>query len=298
MEPVVVVVVLVAAVMHAAWNTFVKIGEDRVLTMSMVLAVGGLLGGLLIFPNAPPAPESWKFIALSAAIHTAYFCLLVVSYRVGDLSHAYPLARGSAPLMVAVGAALFADELLSPGEIAGIAVISAGILSLLMSRRYGLGAGWRSIVYPLATGATIAGYTVTDGLGVRASGSPGGYIGWLFVIEPLPFLAVVALGWLFVIEPLPFLAVVALTRRRDFGSYIERYWKPGVAGGALSFGAYALVIWALGLGAMAQVAALRETSVVIAAVIGTRLLGESFGYRRVVSAMIVAAGVVLLRVAG
>ena len=280
MEPVVVVVVLVAAVMHAAWNSFVKIGEDRVLTMSMVLAVGGLLGGLLIFPNAPPAPESWKFIALSAAIHTAYFTLLVVSYRVADLSHAYPLARGSAPLMVAVGAALFAGELLSPGEIAGIAVISAGILSLLMSRRYGLDAGWRSIVYPLATGATIAGYTVTDGLGVRASGSPGGYIGWLFVTEPLPFLA-----------------VVALARRRDIGPYVRRHWKPGVAGGALSFGAYALVIWALGLGAMAQVAALRETSVVIAAVIGTRLLGESFGYRRVVSAMVVVAGVVLLRIA-
>ena len=280
MEPLVIALVLAAAVMHAVWNAVIKVGEDRLMTIALVMVVSGLLGLLLLIGQAPPAPESWIFIALSVAIHTVYYILLIAAYRVGDLSHAYPLARGSAPLMVAAGAALFAGEFLSLAEIAGIAVVSAGIFSLMVSSGFGLRGDWRSIAYPLATGMVIATYTVIDGLGVRASGSAPGYIGWLFILESLP------------------ICVIALAMRRASAIvFLRQSWKPATAGGVLAFGAYALVIWALSFGAMAHVSALRETSVVIAALIGTRLLGEPFGTRRIVSAIVVASGVAVLHLA-
>ena len=280
MEPLVIALVLAAAVMHAVWNTVIKVGEDRLMTIALVMAVSGLLGVLLLIGRAPPAPESWIFIALSAAIHTGYYILLIAAYRVGDLSHAYPLARGSAPMMVAAGAALFAGELLSLAELAGIAIVSAGIFSLMATSGFGLRGDWRSIAYPLATGVVIAVYTVIDGLGVRASGSAPGYIGWLFIFEALP------------------ICVIAVAMRgKSAVVFLRESWKPATAGGVLAFGAYALIIWTLSFGSMAHISALRETSVVIAALIGTRLLGEPFGARRVASAIVVAGGVVVLHLA-
>ena len=182
--------------------------------------------------------------------------------------------------MVAAGAALFAGEALGGAELAGIAVVSAGIVSLMLGGGYGVRGDRRAIVYPLATGVMIAAYTVVDGLGVRASGSPAGYIGWMFVVCAIP------------------ITLAALARRRAAAlTFLRRNSGPALLGGVLAFGAYGLVIWALSLGAMAHVSALRETSVVIAALIGTRLLGEPFGRRRVLSAGVVVAGVVLLNVA-
>ena len=280
MDPIVVVMVLAAAVMHAVWNTFVKVDDDRLMAMAMVIGVSGLFAPALLLVGAPPSPESWKFIAISVVIHSAYFFFLVQAYRVGDLSHAYPLARGSAPLLVAAGSALFAGEVLSLGELAGIAVISAGIVSLMLGGGHGFRGDFRVTAYPLATGVMIAAYTVADGLGVRASGSPAGYIGWLFIFSAVPMV-----GAAFV--------------RRGIGVFtlVRRGWKRGLLAGTLASSAYALAIWALSLGAMAHVSALRETSVVIAALIGTRLLGEPHGRRRVLSAAVVAAGVVVLNVA-
>ncbi len=280
MDPLVIVMVLAAAVMHAVWNTFVKVGDDRFMTMAVVIGVTGLLGPALVLAGAPPAPESWKFIALSVTIHLGYFFFLIQAYRVGDLSHAYPLARGSAPLLVAAGSALFAGEMLNAGELAGIAVISAGIISLMLAGGSGFRGDFRATAYPLATGLMIASYTVADGLGVRVSGSPAGYIGWLFILSAIP-LVVAALAW----------------RRGEAVAFLRRSWKPGLVAGALAFCAYGLAIWALNLGTMAHVSALRETSVVIAALIGTRFLGEPFGRRRVLSAAVVVGGVVLLNLA-
>ena len=280
MDPLVVVMVLTAAVMHAVWNTFIKIGDDRLMSMAVVIGVTALLAPALIAAGAPPAPESWKFLAMTMVIHSVYYVFLIQAYGVADLSHAYPLARGSAPLMVAAGAALFAGEALGGAELAGIAVISAGIVSLMLGGGYGARGDWRAIVYPLATGVMIAAYTVVDGLGVRASDSPAGYIGWMFVVCAIP------------------ITLAALGRRRAAAlTFLRRHSGPALLGGVLAFGAYGLVIWALSLGAMAHVSALRETSVVIAALIGARLLGEPFGRRRVLSAGAVAAGVVLLNVA-
>lgn len=281
MEPLVIVLVLSAAVMHAVWNSILKAGNDRLMTMAVVIGVGGLLSPLLIISGPPPALESWFYIVLSAAIHCLYFFFLIQAYEVGDLSYAYPLARGSAPLMVAAGGAWFAGELLSPFELLGVVLVSAGIISLMLAGGGGPHqSNWRTLAYPLLTGVMIAAYTVADGLGVRLSGNPASYIGWLFLLSALPIVA------------------LAIHRRRRAAlDFLRAQWRPAMGGGVLAFTAYALVIWALSLGAMVHVSALRETSVVIAALIGSRLLGEPHGLRRLLSAATVAGGVILLHMA-
>ncbi len=279
MDPIVVILVLTAAVMHAVWNAVVKVDGDRLMAMAVVIATTGVLAPLLLLIGPAPAPESWGYIVASALLNNVYFLLLVEAYRVGDLSHAYPLARGSAPLMVAVGAMLV-GETLGPGEWAGVALVSGGIVSLMLAGGQERHAGWRPIAYPLLTGLMIAVYTVVDGVGVRLSGSPAGYIGWLFILSPLP------------------IVTIAVARRRGRAvRFLRESWKPVVLAGCLNMGSYGLAIWALSLGAMAHVSALRETSVIIAAVIGTCVLGESFGRKRILSAAVVVAGVVLINLA-
>jgi drug/metabolite transporter (DMT)-like permease len=280
MEPIVIFLVLSAAVMHAVWNAVVKVEGDRLMAMAVVIGTTGLFAPFLLLAGPDPAPESWPYIAASVLLNNIYFLFLIEAYRVGDLSHAYPLARGSAPIMVAIGAGIFGGETLETLELAGIALVSGGIISLMLGGGQARGAGWRPIVYPLLTGLMIASYTVVDGIGVRLSGSPAGYIGWLFILSPLP------------------IAVIAAVRRRyEVFGFLRLRWKPAVLAGCLNLGSYGLVIWALSLGAMAHVSALRETSVIIAALIGTRVLGESFGRKRIISAIVVVIGVVIINLA-
>ena len=277
MDAFAVILVLMAAVMHATWNAIIKVDEDRLVTMAVMIGATGLLAPLLLLFGPAPAVESWPYILVSALLNNAYFLLLIEAYRVGDLSHAYPLARGSAPIMVAGAAALFAGESLSSQEIAGVVIVSGGIMGLMAVGRSGLKGGWRSIVYPLATGMMIAAYTVVDGIGVRLSGNPAGYIGWLFILSPLP------------------LAAIALARRRRaFVAFLRGNWSQPLLGGCLNMGSYGLSIWALSIGAMAHVSALRETSVIITALIGTILLKEPLGLHRVLASVAVAIGVLLI----
>ena len=280
MDPLVIVLVLTAAVLHAVWNAVVKVDGDRLMAMAVVIGTTGLLAPILLLLGPSPAPESWAYIAVSALLNNVYFLFLIEAYRVGDLSHAYPLARGSAPLMVAAGAVVFGGESLGAGEMVGIALVSGAIISLVFIAGDGLKAGWRPTVYPLLTGLMIAAYTVVDGIGVRLSGSPAGFIGWLFILSPLP------------------IAVIAVVRRR-YGviGFLRSRWKPAVLAGCLNLGSYGLAIWALSLGAMAHVSALRETSVIIAALIGTFVLGESFGRKRIFSTIVVVIGVVIINLA-
>jgi drug/metabolite transporter (DMT)-like permease len=277
MEPVAIALVLTAAVMHATWNAVVKVDGDRLMTMAVVISTTGLLAPLLLLHGPPPAPESWPYIVLSALLNNAYFLFLIEAYRFGDLSHVYPIARGSAPLLVAAGAWGFAGEHLSITEFTGVIVISVGIISLVWGSGLKFGTETPAMVFALLTGLMIAVYTVVDGIGVRLSGNPAGFIGWLFILNPIPILA------------------IALVRRRSQAwVYLRTNWRPAVLGGFLNLGSYGLSIWALTLGNMAHVSALRETSVIIAAVIGTRVLGEAFGSRRVLAAAAVAFGVVLI----
>jgi len=276
-ETLTLVLVLLAAVLHAAWNALVKSG-DALLRMALVHAMASLCALPLVLVSATPEPASWPFLLASIAVHQAYYAFLVLGYQVGDLSQIYPIARGSAPLLVAVGAFVFAGETLSVMGMVAVLLICAAILSLAFAggRRSGPA---MPVLFALATGVTIAGYTLIDGLGGRLAGDVTGYIAWLFVLEGIP---------------LTLFAVAR--RRREVWPVVRGDLLTGALGGAFAFAAYGVVIWAMSLTPMTYVSALRETSVILAALIGTRLLREPLGARRIGAATVVAMGVVLLQV--
>ncbi|MEM7172671.1 MAG: EamA family transporter [Pseudomonadota bacterium] len=283
LEPGVLALVLLAAVCHASWNALVKAGRDRLVMQCLVISTPGVVS-IFALPFVPfPAPESWPFIALSVLIHQIYYAVLLMAYRQGDLSQVYPIARGAAPALVAILAWIFAGEVLSTVEIAGLLIVSGGIISLSRfasffrpSHRFRKGE-LISISFALLTALNIGLYSFVDGTGVRLSGSAASYILWLFVLEAVPLAAVTL--WL---------------RRHDLKGAFAPNLKNGLAGGLIAGLAYGIVIWAMGQAPMAHVVALRETSVIIAALIGTRLLGEPFGRSRLLAATIVVIGAALL----
>lgn len=272
-------VVLLAAFLHAAWNALVKAGHDRLVVLTLANGTGVVVS-LLIVPFVPlPLPASWPFLLASVVLHTGYYFFLIHAYRVGDLSHVYPLARGLSPLLIAALAAAFADEIPSPWGLAGVVLACAGVTSLA----FDAGTPWRGDRRPLAyaagTAAFIAAYTFADGMGVRRAGHALGYIVWLMILDGLPIGCFTV--WL---------------RRRRLVAVLARNWRSGCTSGVLQFAAYALVIWAMSLGAMASVSALRETSVIFAAFIGAIVLKERVGTLRIAAAMLVTIGIVLMRV--
>jgi drug/metabolite transporter (DMT)-like permease len=277
MTPVAVTVaVLAAAVLHAGWNALLKGTGDRLATM-VLLDLTGMALATLALPLAPvPAPASRGLLALSVVLHIGYELLLLLAYRAGDLSQVYPLARGAAPLLVAGYAGLVLGERLAPVQLLGLAGVCAGLLALVEVGR-GSGRPGPAVGPALATGVLIAAYTVADGLGVRRSGTVAGYVAWLFLLHGLPI-------------PLVALAV----RGRGLAGRLRGHLGVGMAAGALSLAAYGLVLWAQRHGALAVVAALRETSVLVAALIGSLVFGERFGRRRVLAAALLAAGIVAL----
>jgi drug/metabolite transporter (DMT)-like permease len=270
--------VLLAALMHASWNALVKGASDRLLALLLVAAVPGLIGlfaGIFLLPL--PARASWLFILLSMLGHGGYYVCLLEAYRLGDLSRVYPLARGGAPLLVAAVSALALGERLAPAALAGLLLITLGTASLAFEAGRPKGGDGRAMLFAGLTAITIAAYTLVDGLGARLSGAPFGYISWVFAADALPLVIAV-----------PFL------RGRAALPYLRRNWLSGAIGGLLSLAAYGIAIWAMTRGAMGEVAALRETGVIFAALIGTLALGEPFGRRRLAAASAVAAGIVLL----
>jgi drug/metabolite transporter (DMT)-like permease len=278
MDPIVLSLVLAAALLHATWNALVKSGGDPFVRLAVVNAVGGLCTLPLLFLVAPPAPPSWPYLIGSVVVHHAYYLALGYGYRFGDLSHVYPIARGIAPPLVAIAAWAVAGEGLGLLGLLAILIISGGIISLAFTHDGRLVA-LKPLAFGLITGLTIAAYTLFDGFGGRASSNVLGYIAWLFVISSVPF------------------SIIVAYRYRDrLGPALASSWRPAALGGALSVIAYGLVIWAMTLTPMAAVSALRETSVIIAALIGTRVLREPFGTRRVLAASAVAVGVILLQV--
>ncbi len=266
--------VIAAAVTHAAWNAIAHGIKDQTLAFALI-GVGGIAVGIpLAIEAAMPHGNCWPYLLGSVAIHVFYNLLLMQCYRLGEFSQVYPLARGTSPLVVTILAAIFIHEHLALPQIAGVLVVSAGLATLVLAGRR---PGRAAFAAAVGTGLTIAAYTTVDGVGVRLSGSPVGYIGWLMVLESLC------------------VPMFAVFRRRDvLLKQRKRILLAGLAAGALSVLAYGLVLWAQTRGALAPIAALRETSVIFGAIIGTLVFREPFGRTRIVAAVLVASGIVLL----
>jgi len=271
--------VLGAALLHAAWNAMLKGGRDMMLDMAIVVAGSGLIVVPLL-PFVPlPAPASWPYIGTSLVIHIGYYIALVGTYRAGDLSHGYPLMRGVAPLLVAGFGALVLGELPSAWMWLGILLICGGVIGIAFVGGASFLHNRRATAWALANAALIAAYTLVDGAGVRLAGAPLSYATWMFFLDGFPYVLIVA--WL---------------RGRELLPYVRANWQRGLAGGALAVVAYAIVLWAMTRAPIAAVAALRETSVIFAAVLGTWLLKEPFGRARLAGAVAVVAGVIALKI--
>jgi len=269
--------VLAAAVTHATWNAIAHGIKDQTLAFALI-GIGGITVSIpLVIVAALPRSSSWPYLLASIAIHVFYNLLLMQCYRLGEFSQVYPLARGISPLVVTILAAMFVHEHLGLLQVTGVVVVSAGLAFLVFGgRRPGRGA----FLAAVGTGLTIAAYTTVDGVGVRLSASPVGYIGWLMVLQSLC---------------VPLFAAV---RRRDvLLKQPRRILLAALAAGALSVLAYGLVLWAQTRGALAPIAALRETSVIFGAIIGTLVFREPFGRTRIIATVLVVAGIVLLNVA-
>lgn len=272
--------VLMAALFHAGWNALVKTSGNRLAVVAMLNGVGAIVALLALPFVQAPARESWVFLGASIVLHSGYYFFLIGAYRVGDLSHVYPLARGLSPLLVAGAATVFAGEVLPPLAFAGVLLACTGIVSLSFDQGPPWRSDWRPLLFAACTAVFIASYTIVDGIGVRAAGSVAGYIVWLFALDAIP---IVAVAW--------------FLRRRELRWTVRSEWKKGLVGGVLALCAYGLVIWAMSLAPMGAVSALRETSVIFAALIGTLLLKERFGRLRLSAAVAVAAGIMLMNFA-
>jgi multidrug transporter EmrE-like cation transporter len=270
------VIVVAAGVLHACWNALIARLDDRLMAfgaLSIAMTVGGVLTLAL---TGLPYRAAIAFAVCSGAIHIGYDLALMNSYRIGAYNQVYPIARGTSPLVVAVAAYFVAGEHLGAIPLAGIAVLAAGLMSLALSAGRLTRGDLPAVGAAVLTGLVIAAYTVVDGLGVRQAHDPFAYAGLLFLLQGPP------------------LMLAALTRRP------LRAWRDvalvsrGLAAGALAFVAYGIVLWAQLRAPLAEVAAVRETSVIFAALIGMVVLRERFGARRVAAAAVIAAGILLI----
>lgn len=277
--------VLLAALLHAAWNAIIKSAPDKYLDTVVVNIFGATIPLVLLPFLAAPLPASWPYMIGSALVHMVYFQLVAAAYRHADLSYAYPLMRGTGPLLVSLTSAALIGEALSGGAWLGVALICGGLLALaadgLLQRRATPGPGMgKGTFYALANGVVIASYTYLDGLGARASGSPVAYLLWMLMLTAVPMVGFAL--W---------------SRRGAVPLYFRRRWAIGLVGAACTLGAYGLALWAMTLAPIAMVAALRETSIVFATAIGGLMLSERVGVPRVVAAGVVVGGAAVLKLA-
>ena len=273
----VVAAVLFGALLHAGWNALVKSSTDKALDTAVIHLTGSLIALPLALIVGWPPPAAWPFIFSSVVIHIAYYIALTGAYQHGDLGLTYPLMRGTAPLLVALSAAATLGETLSPLSWAGVLGVSCGVLALGLSR-HALDSP-RAVAFALANAVVIAVYTVVDALGARASGNAVQYVVALFVLDGWPF------------------ALLVFARRGGATAwpYARARWPVATLGAAASLGSYGIALWAMTRAPVATVAALRETSVLFAAVLGSWFLKESFTLRRAVGTAAIVGGVMALR---
>lgn len=273
-----ILLVLMSAVLHACWNALIKTSGDRLVLLTGVIGVSSLLGIAALPFVGWPGWQAVPWLAASVGVHLFYYWCLLSAYRTGDLSQVYPVARGAAPLVTALVAYLLLGEGLRPMQIGGVVMISLGVLVIAIIRAGGI-QHYASVGWALAVSCCIAAYSTVDSAGVRSANSGLSYIAWLLFVDSLPLIV-----------------FTVLRRRRTLVPELRRTWKAWLGGGLIAGISYGAAVWVFQFGATAGVVALRETSVVFAALIGFFFLGERFGPRRILAATIVAFGVILISV--
>jgi drug/metabolite transporter (DMT)-like permease len=270
--------VMAAALIHASWNALIKTGASKqsaMLILGVAQAICGI--GIAIWKGAP-VEAAWPWLLASGLIHMCYQLNLGYAYEHGDLSRVYPIARGTAPMIVLVISALFLSDTMTRTEVAGVVVLGLGIL-LMVRGVFTSGESRKMLPFALGAAAATAGYSITDGMGARAAGDAVLYVGWLMIIAAVFYIP----------------AAVALKGSVLFRAP-PRAWAMGILAGALSFGGYAIAVWAMTVAPIALVAALRETSILFAVLIGWLVFGEAMTRGKALAAAIIVAGVMLTRV--
>ncbi|PSJ50507.1 DMT family transporter [Kumtagia ephedrae] len=274
MSAAVVGLALFAAILHASWNAFLRSGADRLWTVTVMSFSGTLAALPFVFLQPLPAGPAWSYIGLSAVLQVAYTVFLVAAYRHGELGQIYPVVRGTVPLLVTLGGFLLAGEQIGPYQSAGVVLVALGIMSLSLGKGR---AAASSILLAAATGTIIAGYATVDAIGVRVAGDSRAYAAWVVVLYGVMLPAV----------------VLMLRGRLTVDRRAPETWK-ALAGGVVAVLAYGAVVAAFALGPAGPVAALRETSVVFAALIGGLFLGEALTPRRLIACVVVTIGAILI----
>lgn len=270
--------VLGAALLHAGWNAVLK-RRGEPLFATVLVCAGAALAAALVLPFLiAPDPASWPFIAASSVLQTAYYLLLIATYRAGDVSHAYPLMRGSAPLLVALANVPLTGEMLGGAQWLAMLLICGGVLAMWLGARGKPQGG--ATRFALLTACVIAAYTLVDGIGVRRSGAPAAYTLWIFLFTGLAVWALAARG-----------------RLHGLLGYARANPLVAPLGGVASAGSYGIALWAMTLAPVAAVAALRETSILFATAIAACVLRERVGRVRVAAACLIACGAVAMRLA-
>lgn len=282
----VVLAVLCGALLHASWNALIKSGNDKALDTALVHCLGAVVALPFALWVGPPPPMAWPFIAASLLIHIGYYIALVGAYQHGELGLTYPIMRGFAPMLVALASGVFIGEAPTPVAWLGIAGITLGVALVGLAHPGEALHHRKALMFAFSNAAIIALYTVVDGRGVRAS-----------VVDDFGALRYVMT--LFVLDGIAYPTLVWLRRssdgRREIVRYARQRWPVAALGGSASIGSYAIALWAMTRAPVASVAALRETSVLFAALLGTLLLKERFGVQRAVGTGVIVAGVMALR---
>lgn len=271
-------VVIFAAALNAGWNALIKVSGDKIASMATVTFMGAVVSAMVLPFVEMPEASSWPLLALAIVLHTAYHFALPSAYKHGDLGLIYPISRGSAPLLVTLGAAVFAGESLGVPALLGVFFLSIGVMTLALDHKGNRGSGRRAVPLALLTGLCIAAYTLVDGLGARQAGSVMGFAVLLTIGDGL-LTFVIAMVW----------------KHNEIAVVFKSQWRPSALAGGMQVGSYWMIIWAMALAPLGAVSALRETSVLFAALISTFLLKEGFGVWRFISAGAIACGVWLTR---
>lgn len=274
-----IILMLLAACAHAAWNAVIKGGTNKLYETGLNV-LGGATGVVFILPFVPPpALETWFFLFISVCIHIAYYLCIAIAYRQSEMSYAYTLMRGSTPLFTAFVLSALGQGLSDMGWI-GVLCLCAGVLALASQNLLDRTFDKYSTLAALGNSIVITGYTLVDGFGVRSSGNAMGYVCWLYFLNAFPLNLVILSG-----------------QHREYGQYLIRRWKAGLFGGLCSLAGYGVALWGMTQAPIQLVAALRETSVIFGMLLSVCFLGERFTQHRLAAVILVTSGTVIMRLA-